>query len=62
MEFVMIETNQDLEYMGFNIDQALKKQFKRICLEKDENMSEVMIRLIAQYVKNSETKQHQRTA
>jgi hypothetical protein len=49
----MTTLNQDNDYIGFNIESDIKKQFRLICVEQDETMSEVLLRYIRSYIKNN---------
>lgn len=40
--------------LNFRIDEKLKKDFKRVCFEKETTFSEVIIEYIKQYVAENE--------
>lgn len=40
--------------LNLRIDEKLKKDFKRVCFEKETTLSEVLIQCIKQYITDNE--------
>lgn len=39
--------------LTFNISENLKKEFKKICLEKDTTLTDVLVKYIEEYVEEN---------